>query len=250
MSQDNSISVPASGALKAISFLLILLFLAISVYHAGSFMYRTSAEGWQRYAMIGTVFGLLASSHCLAHMVGQGIKQGMIVIALLCGGTVVPIELFSIATSTAALNSRVVDSVRRENHSSPEYVAAMRTVDNYQKQIEALRASAEKLPSTYVSKRESLHNKISVLQLRQDRAQRAANQINVSTTGAVYSSLESSTGLTAESVSGTAAIMLSITPIVLGIGFAALSGSARRNKSQSTSKGNTGKKSARHLQAV
>lgn len=248
MSHDNNNSAPVSGTLKTISILLILLFLAVSVYHAGSFMYRTTAEGWQRHAMIATVFGLLASSHCLAHMVGQGIKQGLIIVALLCGATVVPIELFSVATSSAALNSRVVDSVRRENHSSPEYKAALRTVDNYQKQIEQLMASAEKLPTTYVTKRESIHNKIAVLQTRQDRAQREANKVNVSTTGAVYSSLTDSTGLTAQDVSATAAIMLSVTPIVLGIGFAALSG--RRKTFIEPVKADSGKKQSRRLHAV
>ncbi len=99
-------------------------------------MCTTTAEGSQRYVTIAIVFGLLAFSHCLAHMVGQGIKQGLIIIALLCGATVAPIELFSVATNSAAMNSRVVDSVGRENHNSLEYKAALRTVDNYQKQIE------------------------------------------------------------------------------------------------------------------
>ncbi len=84
-------------------------------------------------------------------------------------------------------------------------------------------AFAEKLPTRYVTKRESIHKKIAALQTRQDSAQREANNVNVSTTGVVYSSLTESTGLTVQGVSATAAIMLSVTPIVLGIGFAALS---------------------------
>jgi len=175
----------------------------------------------------------------------------MVFIALMCVGTVVPIEAFSIATSAAALDSRVVDSVRRENQASPEYKAALRTVDNYQKQIEALRDSASRLPDTFVSKRESIHNKIAVLQTHQDNAQQAANNINVSTTSAVYTSLENSVGVTSADVSRTAAVMLSVTPITLGIAFAAVAGSTRRHKTViKTDKAQSAKKSKRHLQAL
>jgi hypothetical protein len=240
-----------SGVLKTVSITIALLMLGVSCYHGGSFMWRTSGEGWQRFAMVLTVFGLLAASHCLAHFVGHAIKRGLVFIAILCAVTVLPIEVFSIATSGAALDSRVVDSVRRENHSSPEYKAHMRTVNNLQAQIESLRLSADRLPDTYVSKRESLHNNISRLQQQQDVAQQRANAVNVSTTGAVYQSLENSTGITSADVSRTAAVMLSVAPLSLSIALAALSGASLRRESMThTNRAQTRKKSQRHLQAV
>jgi len=251
MSHANNSSVPVSGALKSISIILALLMLGVSCYHAGSFLWRTSGDSYQRYAMVVTVFGLLAASHCLSHSVGQALRQSMVFIALMCVGTVVPLEAFSIATSAAALDSRVVDSVRRENQASPEYKAALRTVDNYQQQIEALRQSTSRLPDTYVSKRESIYNKIAVLQTHQDNAQQAANNINVSTNSAVYTSLENSVGVTSADVSRTAAVMLSITPITLDIAFAAVAGAGRKRKTTvKTDKAQSGKKSERHLSAV
>ncbi len=251
MSQDNSNSAPVPGVLKSVSILLALLMLGVSCYHAGSFLWRTSGDGYQRYAMVLTVFGLLAASHCLSHFVGHAIKRGLTFVALLCACTLVPIELFSIATSAASLDSRVITSVRRENQNSPEYAAAMRTVNNYQAQIESLRNSADKLPVTFVSKRESLHSKITHLQHQQDQAQDKANNINVSTTGAVYASLEAATSLSASDVSRTASVMLSVAPLSLGIAFAAVAGTTRREKNKAhNGKGEPGKKSARHLSAV
>lgn len=257
MSHDNSNSVPVSGTLKSISILLAMLMLAVSCYHAGGFLWRTSGEGWVRYAMVATVFALLAASHCLSHLIGHAVKRGMVFVALLCTLTLVPIELFSIATSAASLDSRVITSVRRENHSSPEYLAAMRTVNNYQAQIESLRLSANKLPDNYVSKRESLHNKISVLQTRQDRAQDKANNINVSTTGAVYASLEAATSLSASDVSRVASVMLSVAPLSLGFALATVSGVRRKSKTGAAAvirneleRAEPVKKLKRHLQAV
>ena len=251
MSRFDNSSAPVNGALKLISISLALLLLGVSCYHAGSFLWRTTEGNYQRVALACTVFGLLAASHCLSHFVGHAIKRGLVFVGLLCACTVIPIELFSIATSAASLDSRVINSVRRENQNSPEYAAAMRTVNNYQAQIESLRKSADNLPVTFVSKRESLHSKITQLQHQQDKAQDKANNINVSTTGAVYAGLERATSISAGDVSRIASIMLSVTPLSLGIAFAAVGGHTRREKNKAhNGKAEPGKKSARHLSAV
>lgn len=77
------------------------------------------------------------------------------------------------------------------------------------------------------------------------------NSLSDSTTGAVYSNLESTTGLSATDVSGTAAIILSVVPTVLSIGLAVFSGAGRRKQKSVVSGGTaSAKKSGRSLQAV
>ena len=251
MSQANSTSGASFPVLKSFCVILGIVLLGVSCYHGGSFLWRTSEAGHQRIAMLVMVVGLLATSHCLAHLVGHAFSTGKIFIALLCVATSIPIEGFSIITSTAALDNRIIETTRRENHASPEYKRAVKNVENIQNQLDRQMLAMEKLPANQGSNSRKANEAITATQIRLQDAQNVASAVNVSSTDAVYKSIEGFTGFSSSDVSRMAAVMLSIAPLVLGIAVAGISGPLKRFIPKGTkAKATPVKKRKRHLQAV
>lgn len=217
-------SSPVPNGVKSAALAVGLLLLTVSVFHASWIMWKLSDDPLQRVAMVTTVIGLLASSHVLARLAGATYAESRGVAAVLCILCLLAVEAFSIATSAASLGSRVDAATRAENHSSPEYEMAMTTVRAYERQIRALQDAAAQMPVTYVTKRMQTSDQIVALTARLERAQRAANEVNVSTTGRAFDGIEASTGLSATDVTLVAAVMLSAVPMAMGIAVGALSG--------------------------
>ena len=213
-----------TGGISAASIVLGLMMLGVSTYHATSFLWAMTEDPFQKAAMLATVVSLLASSHVLARLLGISWKQGRGLLMLICGVSIIFVELFSIGTSASSMSSKAIQGVRNENLASPEYKMAMQNVRNYQSQILSLQSNANKLPDNYVTKRNQIQDRISRLQTKMEAAQNTANNVNVSTTGKALDGMEARWHITHEDVSLTASLMLSIVPLVMGIAIGVLNG--------------------------
>ena len=219
--------------------------LAVSIMQAGHHMWQMAATPIQQVWLIGTVVFLLTGSQVIARLTGRNIAQRNFLISSLCLVCICFLEMFSIATSMASLDGRVASARRSQNLASPEYTMAMQNVSNYQQQIESLRSSSKKLPANYATKRQQLNDRITMLQTRMERAQRSANEIDVSVTGQTMDRIQERTGVSSTDMALTAAIMQSTTPLMINLAVGAL---VMRRKV--TTGVVPGKKQQRHLRAA
>ena len=214
--------------IRKISFGLCYVFLAVSMYQASWFMWSTSEEGFQRFAMISTVVGLIAFAHICAFKFGLAHAAGVGWLAFMTIFIIVPIEGISMYTSASALNSRVFSAIQRENTESEAYKSLMSIAEKRQELSNAATERMTNTPLTFSTQGRKIGEQASS---ELDKAQAAvsdANAVNVSPTAKAYAALENSTGITPVMIQNAIAVFLSIGPLFVAIFWTVMSGGIPR----------------------
>ena len=105
--------------------------LAVSIAQGASYFWAWGETTVEHMYLVGMVVGVLLGSQML---IRQGIlnwKKGHTKIATGCVLIVCIAEFLSFMTTQAAVQGRAANTIRSENHSSPEYRQAMKQVNNY-----------------------------------------------------------------------------------------------------------------------
>ncbi len=215
-------SAAPKGLKSSIGFFSYLM-LGVSIFHAASGLWNPHQSQGMQVAMVVTVVALLGSSHRFADMAGTAYARSKFMVLIIAFFCILLLESFSVYTSAKALTGREYQAARAENTTSDEYQMALSSANSYQKQIEALQVTVDKLdPVRSRTAKLRASNEITKLQDRKRQAMNDMKNVDVSTSAASARSMESSTGLSSNDMALLAAIMLSVAGIGLRICYTSL----------------------------
>lgn len=195
-----------------------ILCVSTSVYQASSFLSSLASNQIEKVGLYIATFAIIVSSSVLCRLIGVAIRREspgwMIACAVAC---VLAVEVFSVATSMSAFSNHAYTKQYTENRQSAEYKVTMNAINNLQNAINEKQIAMEKMPSTWITRRETASDRISEMNIDLMQMNAGLGRIQSSATGRTFSEVESTTGLTVVKMALIAAILLSAIPATIGM---------------------------------
>lgn len=217
--------------LVTLSALAVMTFIAVSWSQAYDFLYTmgSTTKGKRligAYCLAVLITALLISAW-LKHGAVDSHHTAWIGLAVIVG---ILIEVFSMGTSVAALNNRILNAERTQNTESPEWATHDNRVKLLTNQIIHMQNKIAELPANYHKVETNLYEQMAILDDKLEAAQLARSGVNVSSVGQTFDRIQGMIGLKPEHLTTLAAFLLTVCPhILIGLALPQL-GNAMRSR--------------------
>lgn len=235
------------SGVHALAILCSIAALTVSIMQGGEWLSSMGgADTVTRYVLYGAAVALIIGNQVLARLIGitsriegAGLIQGLTVLCWF------GIAVFSVMTSTNAITKSGTSKIKQETYQSPEWIQYSNQITNYQNQLGDLRDQMNSMPSSWITRRTQMSDRMNEVSKNMERLQVRRENISSSSTGEALSSIKSMTGLTLSNLAILAAFLLELLPTCINLHIGA---NTDRKKAKQEPKPK--KSQAPYLQAV